>query len=130
MNINTLVVLFSFFLSNLTCCICAKQNLHSQYVYCNISYVIILPYCNICLEMLLKLSKKWENIPYIPGLYGVFVISLCFWMTKYIQFLKPVGKVGGEMAWTHIRHVLQTRIRTFIYNGVVYLSAFKMYQNK
>ena len=51
-------------------------------------------------------------------------------MTKYKQFLKPVGKVGGEMASTHIRHVLQARIRTLFYNGVVYLSALKTYQNK
>ena len=47
-----------------------------------------------------------------------------------MQFLKPVDKLGGEMSSTHIRHVLQTRIRTFFYNGVVYLSTFKTYQNK
>ena len=47
-----------------------------------------------------------------------------------MQFLKPVGKVGREIASTHIRHVLQTRIKTFFYNDVVYLSKFKTYQNK
>ena len=45
------------------------------------------------------------------------------------MFLKPVGKLGGEMASTHIRHVLLTGIRFFFYDGVVYLSAFKTYQN-
>ena len=51
-------------------------------------------------------------------------------MTRHMQFSKPVGKIGEEMASTHIRHVLQTRIRTFFYNGLVYLSAYKSYQNK
>ena len=39
-------------------------------------------------------------------------------MTKYTQFSKPVGKIGEEMAQTYIRHISQTRIRTFFYNGV------------
>ena len=30
-----------------------------------------------------------------------------------------------EMSLTYIRHVLQTRTRTFFYNGVVFLSVFK-----
>ena len=47
-----------------------------------------------------------------------------------MQFLKPVDKVGGEVLSTHIRHVLQTRIRTFFYDGVAYLGTFKTYQNK
>ena len=51
-------------------------------------------------------------------------------MTKYIQFSKSVGKVGGEMTSTYFRHVLETRIKIFFYNGVVYFSAFKAYQNK
>ena len=36
----------------------------------------------------------------------------------------------GKMALTHIRLVLQTRIRNFFYNGVVSFSGFKTYQNK
>ena len=40
-------------------------------------------------------------------------------MTKYIQISIPVDKVREEMASTYIRHVLQTRIRTFFYNGLV-----------
>ena len=47
-----------------------------------------------------------------------------------MRFLKPVDKVGGEMTSIHIRHLLQTRIRTFLYNGVVYRGVFKTYQNK
>ena len=35
-----------------------------------------------------------------------------------------------EMSLTYIRHVLQTRTRTFFYNGVVFLSVFKTYQNE
>ena len=50
-------------------------------------------------------------------------------MTKYMTFLKPVGKLGGEMTSTHIKHVLLTGIRFLFYHGIVYLSAFKTYQN-
>ena len=34
------------------------------------------------------------------------------------------------MSSIHIRHVLPAKIRTFLYNGVVYLSTFKANQNK
>ena len=47
-----------------------------------------------------------------------------------MQFSKPVDKVRGEMSSIHIRHVLPAKIRTFLYNGVVYLSTFKANQNK
>ena len=47
-----------------------------------------------------------------------------------MQFSKLVGKVREQMTSTHIRHILQTGIRTFFYNGVVCLSAFKTYQKK
>ena len=47
-----------------------------------------------------------------------------------MQFSKPVDKVLGEMSSIHIRHVLPAKIRTFLYNGVVYLSTFKANQNK
>ena len=47
-----------------------------------------------------------------------------------MQFSTPLDKIGGEMSSTHIRYVLLTRVRTFFYNGVVYLSTFKTYQNK
>ena len=116
-----------------------QQDLHKQPVYCNMPYAIILPYSNISLEILPKLSKTWKHIPYIPGLYEFFATkrlprapSLCFCVTKHMQFSKPVDKwvVGGEMSSIHIRHVLSARIGTLFYNGAVYLSTFKANQNK
>ena len=84
-----------------------QQDLHKEPVYYNTSYAIILSYCNISLEMLLKLSENCK-----------------------FQFLTPLDNIGGEMSSTRIRHILQTRFRTLFYIGVVYLSTFKTYQNK
>ena len=38
-----------------------QQNFYKQPVCCNMPYAIILPYLNISLEILLKLTKKTEN---------------------------------------------------------------------
>ena len=83
-NINTLVVLFSFFISNLTCCICAnKIYISSMFiVICHMHTAIchiILPYCNICLEMLLKLSKLERTYLIVPD---------------FMRFLPHRGRLG------------------------------------
>ena len=74
-SISIHLLLYSHFLYLiLTCCICAnKIYISNMFINCNISYAIILPYCDICLEMLLKHSKNWKNIPYSPGLHEIFV---------------------------------------------------------
>ena len=49
-----------------------QQDLYKQPVYCNMPYAITLPYCNISLEMMRKLSKNGNCIPYSPGLHEFF----------------------------------------------------------
>ena len=56
-----------------------QQDLHKQPVYFNMPYANILPYCNISLEMLLKLSKTESTYLIAPDIKG---------------FLLPRGRLG------------------------------------
>ena len=118
-SINTLAVLFSFFISKLTCCICAKK----FYISNRFIAICHMPlYCHIVIFFLrcCSNSQKTKSIYLIAqGFMCFFPTRGCLGHSHYSFVSKPVGKAGWKMSSTHIRHVLQTRIRIFLYNGVV-----------
>ena len=121
----TLLVLFSFFISNLACCICAnKIYISNRFIaICHTPLYCLIPIFPLkCCQNSQKIERTYLKAPDLLifcYLEAVRASSSCFCVTKYMQFSKPVDKVGGEMSSIHIRHVLPARIRTFFYNGVV-----------
>ena len=100
-----------------------QQNVHKQPVYKDNDFchtaIFLLKYC------WKKNSQKTKSAYLIALLFRKFLpprgylgsggFWLCFWITKYMQFLRAEDKVGGEMALNHIRHVLQTKIGAMRY---------------
>ena len=123
-NINTLAVLFSFFISNLTCCIFTnKIYIRNRFIaICHTPLYCLIPIFPLkCCQNSQKIERTYLKAPDLLifcYLEAVRASSSCFCVTKYMQFSKPVDKVGGEMSSIHIRHALPARIRTFFYNGV------------
>ena len=120
----TLLVLFSFFISNLACCICAnKIYISNRFIaICHTPLYCLIPIFPLkCCQNSQKIERTYLKAPDLLifcYLEAVRASSSCFCVTKYMQFSKPVDKVGGEMSSIHIRHALPARIRTFFYNGV------------
>ena len=91
-NINTIVVLFSSFISYLTCCICANK-IYISNRFIVICHAIIIRYGNISFEMLLKLSKNWKHVPYSPDFIFFHSHYVFEWLN--IRSFRNLGNVGN-----------------------------------